>query len=492
MRPKRRPNRARPLACLLLSTAGSCTISDGSSGPSGVSVERIGGGGTGENVLIVIADDLGVDQVEAYGLYPGQPPTPTISTLAADGVRFERAYAFPTCSPSRAALMTGRLPNRVGIGGWIEPPDDYFDLPLAEVTIPEMLDQGQLHTYTSALFGKWHLATHRYPDYGHHALDQGFDWWQGSPENLGGALHQDPNGGKNNYYHWEKSTNGVLAHTEHYATTDTVDDALAKIPTMPEPWFVVVSFNAPHIPLHLPPAHLHTQNIPLDDCALDSQACWRAMVEALDTELGRLLQGLDPALLDRTTTIFTADNGTSGDWIVPPFRSSRGKGTLFDGGVRVPLIVTGPHVSDPGSVSDAFANLVDLFPTVAELAGVDLTTVRPVPGAPVIHIDGRSLVDVIEDPSLETTPYQFSQKFAPNGPTDQLLQERTMARSSTHKLIRITGDRPELYRYVDGAIDEGDDLLGPAGPPTPEDLSAYRQLDRLLDTIVASASYEGP
>ena len=133
------------------------------------------------NVLIVVLDDVGIDQVSPYG-YPGAPPTPTLQGLADAGLRFDQAWAMPVCSPTRGALLTGRMPHRNHVGAVIKAGAP-AELPLDEITLPEMLDQSGTN-WSSAALGKWHLATVNSPSGTKHPILQGFDTFSGSMNNI--------------------------------------------------------------------------------------------------------------------------------------------------------------------------------------------------------------------------------------------------------------------------------------------------------------------
>jgi arylsulfatase A-like enzyme len=354
------------------------------------------------NVLIVVADDLGVDMVGAYGEGSAPPATPVIDGLAAQGVLFRNVWSNPVCSPTRAALLTGRPAFRTGIGFIVDAAPDNLALPLSEITLPEMLALGTGGKYRSAAFGKWHLGNEAVGG----ALAPnlaGFDHFAGALSNFYAP---------ESYTNWTRVVDGAVSQSTVYATTDTVDSALAWLADAPEPWLCYVAFNAPHYPVHAPPAGLHsvdlTQAGPLSE---DPAPYYRAMVQALDTELGRLLAGVAPPKLARTTVVFLGDNGTPGEVVSRPFPSDHAKGTLHEGGINVPLIVTGPRVQVPGSESLGLVSITDVFATVAELAKVDLD--QTLPGLP---LDSRSLLPYLKDPatpSLRKTV--FSELFHPNG-----------------------------------------------------------------------------
>jgi arylsulfatase B len=407
-----------------------------------------------ENVLLVLLDDIGVDKVGAYG-DPRAPRTPVLDRLAAEGMLFRSAYASPLCSPTRANVMTGRHARRTGVGNLVSFRED---LPLSpdEIGLGELLAYSPWAWETSAV-GKWHLGSMLEGDLLHHPASMGFDWYAGSLENLTVSF----SGEGHHYQLWEKDTNGSLSLSQRYATLETTDDALVRARTMAEPWLLYVAYNASHLPFHWPPADLHTYDEEPDyEEASSFLRQHAAMTEAVDRELGRLLSGLDPEVRQRTTVIVMADNGSEREVILPSHNVQRHKGTAYEGGVHVPLIVAGPRVAEPGSESRALVHAVDLFATVAEIAGVPLEG----EGAPLFlgPVDGVSLLPLLADPaSLGERPYVISEKFRPNGPGPEGSSTR-MIRDRGWKLIREVKDgevSDELFRMVPDAWDEGPELL---------------------------------
>ena len=344
------------------------------------------------NVLIVLVDDLGVEKLASYGAVGALPSTPVIDVLAAQGVRFDNVWSNPACSPTRATIQTGRYAFRTGMG-WAAPLWD--GLALSETTIPEMLDLGTGGQVAHAAIGKWHLGD---ADGIGGVLAPnlaGYDHYSGAPENIG------------DYYQFEKIVNGVVSDSTTYTTTEEVDDALAFVTTAPEPWFCYLALHAPHTPFHAPPPSLHSVDLsqagPPED---DPLPYYNAMVEAVDTELGRLLSGLG-AKLGRTTVIFLADNGTSPFVVTGAGSAKKAKWTVFEGGVRVPMIISGPTVAHPGSVCSALVNTTDLFATVAELAGA---------GTAHVPADSVSVAPYLVDPGQPSRrEAMFTEIFLPNG-----------------------------------------------------------------------------
>jgi len=375
------------------------------------------------NVLLLIADDVGVDRIGAYAAHPEPSQTPNLDALAARGVRFDRAWATPMCSPSRAAMLTGRLPFRNGVGAAIHlgRPDQARGLALDQTLLPRLLGQ---HGIASFAVGKWHLAGGPPPDPAH-ARKAGFSHYTGYPGNPPG-----PSG----YFAWTQYTDDTARNVrDAYLTSAEVDATLARIVQLPEPWFGWVGFHAVHAPLHAPPQELHGGN--LSGAPRDTpRAHYDAELEALDREIGRLLAGIDPAVLGHTTVIFVADNGTSQHGIRPPTR--RGKRSLYEAGIRVPLIVAGPPVppESAGRASDALVHVTDLFATIAGLFGVRSDAE-----------DSQSLLPYLADPSRPSARATlYTERFLPNGGPPDPARHFRAVRDARYKLI-VRPDEREFY-----------------------------------------------
>jgi len=327
------------------------------------------------NILLLIVDDWGTDSSPFDNnptLSPGTtfPTMANLQSLAAQGVRFRNGYAQPVCSPTRAALLTGRQAWRTGVGS----PGDI--LQASEITLPRAFaDAGS--PYALASYGKWHLG----------GTGGGMDilGWSntgGWPEFIGIT-----GGGAGDYFSWRKNDNGTItADFTTYSTTDQVTEARTFIDARElagNPWFVWMGFNAPHTPFHEPPADLLQGGTGTSNRELYNKA-----LEALDTEIGRLLQSVD---LNTTNVIIVGDNGTPAQVVQAPYGpvgpSGHSKSDPYEGGVHVPFIALGPDVTLPaGSTSDRLVHVVDLFPTILALAGV------PYPGT---GIDATSILPIL-------------------------------------------------------------------------------------------------
>lgn len=417
------------------------------------------------NVLVILADDLGVDKVGAYGEHPRPVPTPSIDALAARGVLFRNAWAYPACSSTRAALLTGRYGRRTGVGDVVDAYSGVYELPAREITIPEMLAAAP-DTWTSGVVGKWHLATWQSDSNVRHPGVQGFPWYRTNLSNI----EQSSLDRTESYFDWELDDNGVLSWQTTYLTTFQVDAALERMATVPEPWFLYLALTAPHAPLHEPPRELYTLPTPGNDQA----ERYHAVAEAMDTEIGRLLAEVD---LERTVVIFMGDNGTPDHAILPPRDPFAGKTTMLEGGLNVPLVVAGPVVARPGE-SGALVHAVDVFATVADVAGVDPGALRDESGVPV-PVDGRSLLPFAADPDAPGRPFLYAEKFAPLGFRELVVDHRAV-RDSRYKLVvdEKSGDRA-LYDLA-GRPDDGPDLLR-AGELAPDAAAALEVLEAALD-----------
>ncbi|MCA9494340.1 MAG: sulfatase-like hydrolase/transferase [Myxococcales bacterium] len=439
----------------------------------------------GGNVLVIMLDDVGVDSISAYGP-EGGGNTPRIDALADGGVRFDNAWAMPICAPTRAAMVTGRLPRRTGYGSNVIPPDGLNELHPDQVTIGELAHITPWYEYQTALIGKWHLSTESSPSGLLGPKHQGFDVFYGTSGNIDRKFWIGPNAPQDaGYYHWQRIANSTrITEETTYATTKSTDDALAVIGGMAEPWVTVVSYNASHSPWEPPPAALHTRG-PLD-ASSPIPELHRAMTEAMDTEIGRLLDNLPAGQLDRTTVILFGDNGTKQEAILPPYNPHRGKREVYDGGVRVPFVVSGPGVAQPGAVSAALVSVTDIFATVADITGAPMTDLRsPLDPQVPLEIDGISLLPVLADPSAQVHDVLYTERFAPGGDAPTVYDRRAV-RNDRYKLVYdAIDDREQFFEYIPGAIDEGPDLIA-CGMMTPA-LEAARVLLRArMDAMVVA------
>lgn len=420
-----------------------------------------------QNVLVIVADDLGVRNVGAYvngspSVDGTPPPTPNIDAIAASGVRFTNCWATPVCSPMRASFLTGRYPARHGVGNVVGAANGP-ELEDEETTLAEAL---ALAGVSTALVGKWHLDAN--PPSPEAPNAAGFGFFAGS---LQGALPS--------YFQWPKIVQGEPSLSTVYATTDCVNEARDFINASKGPWFCVVAFNAPHTPFHLPPVDLITVT-PDGTPASNPDGHYRAMIEAMDTEIGRLFRetrGDLSSLLEDTWVVFVADNGTPPAAADPPLEPiDRIKGTCFEGGIKVPLLVAGPGVAVPGRVRPDLVSVVDLFPTIGDMMGIDVRAAVPAERA----FDGVSFIDALRQPfspTLRTTVY--SEQFQ----GDPWSTGQSAVRNARFKLMR-TVDRFRLFDLLLDPSETTDLLAGGTDSLTPLQRSALAALREAMFAIV--------
>ena len=412
----------------------------------------VGSGLAQQNILLIIADDYGIDSSSLYNTdaAASQPPTPTIDSLATKGVLFRNAYSSPVCSSTRACIMTGRYGFRTGIGAVVGGSTGSPPLAASEQTLPEALASSS--TYELAQFGKWHLA-----------MGMNTPLVRGGWTNYAGGL----GGGVGDYADWTKTINGTSTpNNTNYATSDVVDDAVDWIQARgTNSWFAWVAFNAPHTPFHKPPDGLHSYDGlsgTQTDINQNPRPYYEAMVEAMDTEMARLLAAVN---LTNTHVLFVGDNGTPNQVLQPPYPSDRAKGSLYEGGIHVPMIVSGPAVLNPGRTNETLVHVVDLFGTILDLAGIDVAATIP----PGTTVDSHSFLSMVEQDKVESRDVYaelFGGNFGDNT-TGRVL------RNDRFKLIQFTDGSEEFYDLESDPY-EGTNLL--AGVMDAVELANYHSL----------------
>lgn len=312
------------------------------------------------NIVILFSDDAGYADFGFQGnsLYS----TPNIDRIAENGIRFTNAYVSASvCSPSRAGLMTGRYQQRFGheynLPGMDDPEvaQSMRGLPLSEVTIADLLKEAG---YATGLIGKWHLGTHPSFRPDRRGFDEFFGMLRGgSPYQPGTA-----NAIRSDY-------KDVDPTTLPYLTDAFGDEAVAFIERhQDEPFFLFLSFNAPHTPLEARPDYLRESQKHFET---ESRAVNAAMTRSLDENIGKVLQKLDALdLTSNTIVIFTNDNGGAMPYNASNNAPLRGtKGTVLEGGIRVPFAMQWPDGLSGGRTFDEAISTLDILPTVLEAAG---------------------------------------------------------------------------------------------------------------------------
>lgn len=402
------------------------------------------------NILLIIADDAGLDVSRCYDVGRQQAPMPTVENLCETGLVFEQAYSAPVCSPTRATIMTGQYGHRTGIGGVI-PKRGGTGLSAEEISLFDVLNTTN---YSSTLIGKWHLASD-INDYTHPADLGILDFF--------GIM----SGGIPDYYNWQANDNGQIVQQDEYSTTVLTDRSIDWISKQQSPWFLWLAYNAPHTPFHLPPRSLHSfDDLPDDRKAIAANPLpyFNASLEALDTEIGRLLASLPNDIRNNTYTIFIGDNGTPGKVAKSLYRNRGAKGSIFEGGTHIPFIVNGPAITQ--GRSDALVNTTDLFATISALAGVKTESRDSIDFSPVFTGEAA------------TRKFAYIEHFsdqAPRGPD----KHGWAIRDNQFKLVNEANQPPKLFDLSADPL-ETTDLL----TTTPDD--ATRQIAQALEKAAMS------
>lgn len=399
------------------------------------------------NFLFILVDDMGWADLEGYG--SDLHRTPRIDALADSGVRFTNAYsASPVCSPTRASIMTGKHPAKLHMTVWREaakrpplnrplvPPITEDSLPHDEVTIAEVLhDAG----YMTAHVGKWHLGTAEY-----YPQTQGFDY------NVGGTLWGAP---QTFFYPYSGSqTFSGLRYVPHlgggqegeYLTDRLTSEAIRILRNeRDKPFFMHLAFHTVHTPIEGKPAVVDSYKRVIRESMRHRNPHYAAMVQSLDENVGRVLDTLDDlGVADNTVIILTSDNGGyvnkfDGMQVTDnsPLRS--GKGSLYEGGIRVPAIIRWPAVTQPGTESDTPISSIDYYRTILSMAGL--------PGDREHNrtVDGIDLTSLLRDPDHKPDRaalyFHYPHYYATTTPVSAL-------RIGHWKLLRYYEDsRIELY-----------------------------------------------
>ncbi len=417
------------------------------------------------NVVILLADDLGWADVGFHGVE--QIDTPNLDRLAREGLELGRFYATPICSPTRAALMTGRDPMRLGVAyGVIMPwmnngihPDEHF-----------MPQSFQAAGYQTAMVGKWHLG-HAQQTY--HPNQRGFDHFYGHLQTEVGYFPPFSNQGGRDF-----QRNGVSIDDQGYETYLLGDEASRWIRERDKsrPFFLYVPFIAPHTPLDAPEelkqkyADIEDERKPARSRSTDqtrllgklllqpsARPMYAAVVNGMDQAIGHILQTLDEEkIADDTIVLFFSDNGGAayamGGADNVPLRG--GKGETFEGGIRVVAVMRWPAKLAPGARNESIMSVMDVFPTLAAAAGIETGNTR--------KLDGRDLWPALRDgKKVKRRDYLY---FASETPISgrfsltafdeewklvQEIQQGLLSAEVTNHLFRIAEDPNEYNNLAD-------------------------------------------
>jgi arylsulfatase A-like enzyme len=390
------------------------------------------------NIIHIVADDLGWKDVGFNGCEDIK--TPNLDALAAGGAKLTQFYAQPMCTPTRASLMTGRYPFRYGLQTMVIPSISAYGLDTSEWLMPQCLAEAG---YETAIVGKWHLG---------HA-DRKF--W---PNQRGFAYQYGAMIGELDYFtHDEQGVldwyrNNEVVREEGYTTTLIGKDAERLIDEhdVSKPLYLYLTFNAPHTPYQAPKEYID-RNANIED---PTRRTYAAMVTCLDDEIGRVVAALDrKKMRDNTLILFHSDNGGTRSAMfagvmadmssvkIPcdngPYRE--GKGTLYEGATRVCALANWPGHIQPGTV-DGLIHVVDLYPTLAALAGASTQKCKPLDGVNVWNVIAQG------EPSPRTEIVYNIEPF------------RAAVRQGDWKLVwrALLPSRVELYDLANDPFEQND------------------------------------
>ena len=338
------------------------------------------------NILLIIADDLGKDALNGFLEGSIKPSTPHIDAIRNSGISFTNFWSYPTCSPTRSSILTGKYGYRTGVkwaGDALDP---------SELSLQKYINQQTNNSYATAIVGKWHLSgneTSINPE------SFGIDYYAG-------LFRGEPQ----SYYNWQLTEDGQNVFESEYTTTKFTDLAIEWINEQDSPWFMWLAYNAPHTPFHVPPNEMHSQgNLTEYIDGADPMPYYMAAIEALDFQIGRLLENIPQNELDNTTIIFIGDNGSPNEVAQLPYLSSTAKGTLYQGGINTPFFISGKGVTRNGEDKNPISS-TDLFATIAELSGVSVGEIN----------DSKSFKILLTE-DIDLIRHQYTEKY--NEPSDK-------------------------------------------------------------------------
>jgi len=392
------------------------------------------------NILLIIADDMGLDATPNYNIGSLKPNMPNLQDLMSNGITFNNVWANPVCSPTRASILTGNYGTNNGV--------TRVGLQLNSTA---HIVQNDMSNYATALIGKWHLSNDL-----NQPLAMGIDYYAGILS-----------GGVTDYESWSLVENGATTTSNEYVTTKLTNLAIDWVNAQNQPWFLWMAYNAPHTPFHLPPTNLHTQgNLPTDQASINANRLlyYFAAIETLDTEMGRLLQSMTTEERENTIVIFIGDNG-SPNQVAQDYGQGKTKGTVYEGGINVPMVISGKNVTRLNVLDNTLINATDLYDTIVELSGNSTTQ----------NNDSESFKEMLSNSVTGNRNYLFSEISYANGTSDYAI------RSLTHKYIRFNDNSEAFFNLTDDMF-ENTNLLNQT--LSTSNLGVYNELKTELNVIL--------
>lgn len=398
------------------------------------------------NIVLIIADDMGLDATPGYSIGDIKPNMPNLQGMINSGIRFNNLWSNPVCTPTRGTILTGKYGFRTNV---LKVGDI---MSTAETSLQSHLDNTNTG-YNHAVIGKWHLS-----ESPSHPTSMGVGYYAGLL-----------NGGVQSYTNWNLTENGITSNSNDYTTTKFTDLAIDWIDQQSQPWFLWLAYNAPHTPFHLPPNDLHFQgNLPSDQASIDANPMpyYMAMLEAMDTEMGRLISSMNIEEKENTIFIFIGDNGTPNQ-VVQEYASQRAKGSVYQGGVNVPMIISGKDVIRANAIEDALINTTDLFATISELTGNSTPEIN----------DSKSFKDLLSTSNASVRNYTYAEVGDDIGGSNHTI------RNSTHKYILFDDGSEAFYNLSSNPLENPNLLNANQLPLSPENSAIKDELVARLNEI---------
>ena len=351
-----------------------------------------------------------------------ESPKININAIRNNGISFSNFWSNPTCTPTRASIITGKYGYRTGVKGV------GYELSISETILQDYIRAQTNNKYATAVIGKWHLSGNN------SAINPetfGIDYYAGL---IRGAV--------DDYYQWQLSEDGTTSQNTDYITEVFTDLSIDWINQQSKPWFMWLAYNAPHTPFHVPPSNMHNQgNLPIYTDGLDAIPYYMGTIEAMDYQIGKLLEGIPDDELDNTIIIFIGDNGSPNQVAQSLYSSATLKNTLYQGGINIPMFISGNSVSR----SDIDNNLItstDLFTTIAQITGSSTNEIH----------DSKSFKSLFTQSTI-IRDYQYSELV--DGTDD-----KWTIRNEEYKLIVNTVGIEEMYNLVNDPYENSNLLNG--------------------------------
>lgn len=369
------------------------------------------------NILLIIADDLGKDAIAGYDEGSTKPNTPILDSIRTNGLTFDNFWVYPTCSPTRASIITGKYGYRTEVKNASE------IMSSNETVLQKYISDNTNNAYANAIVGKWHLSGNKATT---NPEDFGIDYYEGLI--MGAAT---------DYYSWTKSSDGQTSTETQYMTSKFTDLSIAWLKEQDKPWFLWQAYTAPHTPFHAPPVGSHSQGdlAPYQD-GDNPIPYFHAAIESMDYEIGRLLKSMTEAERENLIIFFLGDNGSPNQVAQPPYSRRTAKGTVYQGGINTPFFVSGKGVTRTGRDANLI-NGTDLFATIASLAGANTNEIH----------DSKSMVELFTT-DKKIRDFQYSEMRNNDG------SENWTIRNAEYKLTINTAKDDEMYDMINDPYEQ--------------------------------------